>query len=631
MKEDLNKFIEIYENNKSIIKDNSYKTIEKFMNLFKNNKLNSEEDLDFIIEDKIIFNFKEDDNYILNLEKEYLILIYISQKENISEKFFQKILKELFDIFEPVKILLNIKFFKKCFKFFSNNLDNKKVFEIINNINLNNNNNINESKKKIIMFLYYYNYFCEAKTKNIEIEDQINFDYINLIFELNKILNLYLNKETELISCQNYFNYLFNKHFFLIKELNSQIFSILINKFLELLLLNNNNQNIYENFLYIISYILVPTNESDVKLINDIIEKNEKNGKIINKIKEDILISNNSTLHQISINLLNKNEKNLDKDFMKKYISIYEVLDGFNCHLFKSLEPEFKSILLFINDKCSELKNINEYMNLFLLLNRKVFNHDNSRIHKFFIKTICRIDLTQEIFSEYLFNDFLENINSPILYPENENHVYHYKVGILINKFLIKYLNTKNNKKFLFDFIHGINIYSTNKKIIPYLISVIDNIKISKEDFINFNYENKKIFEDILNIFDVLCNGNNSQYQKFKNYDTIANLLLNILKNKDEIKDNIELKNKEIIIILIKIYKLLFDYVINFNKDLLSFEYLNLSDISIFDKDNIIYQILLYLISIFKNNLIINDNFDTFINNNLFINNLSTDILNLLF
>ena len=85
------------------------------------------------------------------------------------------------------------------------------------------------------MFLYYYNYFSEAKTKNIEMKEQINFDYINLIFELNKLLNLYLNKETELISCQNYFNYLFNKHFFLIKELNSQIFSILINKFLELI------------------------------------------------------------------------------------------------------------------------------------------------------------------------------------------------------------------------------------------------------------------------------------------------------------------------------------------------------------------------------------------------------------
>ena len=627
MKEDLNKFIEIYENNKSIIKDNSFKTIEKFMNLFKNpnlSKLTSDNDLDFIFQDKIIFKFKEDDNYILNIEKEYLILIYISQKENIPQIFFQKILKELIDLFDPIKILLNIKFFKKCFKFFLKNLENKNALEIINN------NNINESKKKIIMFLYYYNYFSEIKLKNKEINIEINFDYIKLFFELNKILNLYLNKESESIQCQNYFNYLFNKHFSLIKEININIFSNLVNKFLELLEANNNDKNIYENFLYIISYLLCPTNDADNKIIKEIIETKEKNGEIINKIKEDILISNNNILHQISINLLNKNEKNLDKDFMKKYISIYEVLDGFNCHLFKSLEPEFKSILLFINDNSSKINNINDYMNLFLLLNRKVFNHDNSRIHKFFIKTICRIELTHEIFSKYLFSDFLNNINSPMLYPENEKHIYEFKVGILIKKFLIRYLNTKDNKKFLLDFIHGISTFSTNKKIIPYLISVIDNVNLEKEDYIKFNYNSGNIFIDILNIFDVLCNGNNSQYQKFKNFDTTSNLLLNILKIENEKSENIKINN-ETIIILIKIYKLLFDYVINFNKDVLSFEYLNLSDISIFDKDNIIIQTLSNLISFFKNHLIINDDFDTFINNNSFIKNLPSDLLNLLF
>jgi hypothetical protein len=285
----------------------------------------------------------------------------------------------------------------------------------------------------------------KIKKDNINIKG-INFDYIKLLFDLNNILNLYITKETEAISCQNYFNYLFNKHFFLIKELNAALFSNLINTFLEFLKPyynndNNNiadeNKNIYENFLYIISFILCPTNDEEEKLIKEIINKEGKKDDI-EKIKENILISNNSVLHQISVNLLNKNEKNLDKDFMKKYISIYEVLDGFNCHLFKSLEPEFKSLLLFINSNTNKLSNINDYFNLFLLLNRKVFNHDNSRIHKFFIKTICRIeDLTNEIFSTYLFSDFLNNINSPMLYPEKENNIYEYKVGILIKKIFI--------------------------------------------------------------------------------------------------------------------------------------------------------------------------------------------------
>ena len=48
------------------------------------------------------------------------------------------------------------------------------------------------------------------------------------------------------------------------------------------------------------------------------------------------------------------------KNFIKKYIniSIYDILDGFNFKLFKSLEPEFKSILLFIinNNRIDNIK-----------------------------------------------------------------------------------------------------------------------------------------------------------------------------------------------------------------------------------------------------------------------------------
>lgn len=41
--------------------------------------------------------------------------------------------------------------------------------------------------------------------------------------------------------------------------------------------------------------------------------------------------------------------------------------------------------------------------------------------------------LDNKIFNKYLFNDFLKNINSSILYFENEKHIYHNKMGILIN------------------------------------------------------------------------------------------------------------------------------------------------------------------------------------------------------
>ena len=647
MKEDFNKFIYIFEKNKTLIKDNSYKTIEAFMSLFKNplfTKLNSDNDLDFIFNDKIIYKFNEENNILENNEKEYLILIYISLKENIPKSFYEKLLIALIDNFNPTKIFLNLKVFKKYLKFILKKINIKDPIETINN-NINNNkdleiNNIN--KKKIILFLYYYYFYNNIEISNIDNGDnldvnKINFDYIEVIFELNKILNLYLSKESDYISCQNYFNYLFNKHFFTIKKIsqekNNNLFSKLLNTFLQLLKKyelseNKNNSSIYENFLYIISFLLCPTNDEDAKLINNLInsDNSNENKEIIDKVKKNILISNNSILHQISINLLNKNEKKLNEDFMKKYISIYDVLDGFNCHLFKSLEPEFKSILLFINNN-SKIENINDYMDLFILLNRKVFNHENSRIHKFFIKTICRMEnLNSEIFNTYLFNDFLENINSSMLYSENEKHIYHNKVGLLINSFLIKYLNI--NKKYLFDFIHGLSIYVNNRKIIPYLINTIDTILTNNNNNLEENnFEN--IINDVYNIIEKLCNGNTSQYQKFKNYDTMGKILLNLIPYENIFLNE---KNKnENLVVLIKIYYLLFEYLLNFNKDVLSIEYLNLSDIEIFDKENIIYKSILSLLELFKKYLTITDDYNQFLNSNVFVKNIPHDNLNLLF
>lgn len=632
MKEDFNELIEKYENNKNLIKDNSYKTMEKFLNLFKNPslvELKSDNDLDFLFEDKIIFKFNEE-SILENIEKEYLILIYISQKENVKDSFYEKLLLELLNKFNPLEIFLNLKFFKKCLKFILKN--KKNSIDTIKKALDNNNEIDNINKRKIILFLYYYYYVSNAQ--NVNDSQNVNFEYIKVIFDLNKILYLYLTKESDYISCHNYFNYLFNKHFFKIKDIGKDnLFPKLLNTFLEYLNSYTDN-NIYENFLYIISFLICPTNEDDNNLIKASINSvNPENSKTIDKIKNDILISNNIILHQISINLLNKNEKKLNEDFMKKYVSIYDVLDGFNCHLFKSLEPEFKSILLFINDNNKKLDNINEYKNLFILLNRKVFNHDNSRIHKFFIKTICHMEnLDNEIFSEYFFNDFLENINSSMLYSENEKHIYHNKVGILINAFLTKYLN--KNKQYFFEFIHGLSTLVNNKKVIPYLINTIDNVLLNMKDLKDLEGNKMgNIINDILTITEKLCNGNSSQYQKFKNYDTVGKLLILIISNENYLnKDN---NRNENIIDLIKIYHLLFEYTLNFNKEIASIEYLNLSDIQTFDKDNIIYKAIVAIIELLKKNLAIENDFDydQFVNhkNNSFIKNLSPKILNLLF
>ena len=106
---------------------------------------------------------------------------------------------------------------------------------------------------------------------------------------------------------------------------------------------------------------------------------------------------------------------------------------------------------------------------------------------------------------------------------------------------------------------------------------------------------------------------------------------MGIIRNISDLKISKRKNNNNIIIILIKIYCVLFDYVINFNKEVLSFEYLNLSDISLFDKDNTIFNTLVKLKEIFSDNLIINDDIDIFINNNIFIKNIPYENISLLF
>ena len=233
MKEDFYELIEKYENNKNLIKDNSYKTIEKFLNLFKNplfTKLKTDNDLDFLFEDKIILKFDEENNILENIEKEYLILIYISQKENVKDSFYEKLLLELLNKFNPLEIFLNLKFFKKCLKFI---LKNKK--DSIDTIKkaLDNNNEIdNINKRNIILFFYYYYHI--SNIQNINDSQNINFEYIKVIFDLNKIIYLYLTKESDYISCHNYFNYLFNKHFFKIKEISKDKIHIMIIIFMKI-------------------------------------------------------------------------------------------------------------------------------------------------------------------------------------------------------------------------------------------------------------------------------------------------------------------------------------------------------------------------------------------------------------
>ena len=80
---------------------------------------------------------------------------------------------------------------------------------------------------------------------------------------------------------------------------------------------------------------------------------------LINDKKLEILLkilhSNQPVLHNLSVNFLEKirDLKLIDETFLSKFISVYDVLDGYNSHLFKCLWPDLEFVIL----KCENYKN----------------------------------------------------------------------------------------------------------------------------------------------------------------------------------------------------------------------------------------------------------------------------------
>ncbi len=544
-------FIENYNFNKDIIKDISFKVIKKFMNIFKDDIKDNIENCDYLLLEIQKFN---EDNLIENIEKEYLNLIYISfiteknNNKNSKRDFYIKLLSQTLNNYYLKRILLNFSIFKKTFKIiirelFYNYDDLNNYIEVIKKeINKHNEN----YKSKILLFLFYN--FLFTQSNNLSIEP----NYIDINFEIPNILKLTLNmiiKDITLImnSVQNSFNYIFNKHFFFLQKNNPIQYENLKNYFIEKL--STYDSTIYDNFIYILG---------DLLLKNDI-----NNSPYLLLLTENILISNNKLLHQISINILNNFLDNsiIDNDFLKKYISVYDVLDGFNSHLFKSLYKELEFIIEFINNNNeNEFKKKNYFsnpMNYFILLSKKILNNTNNRIQKFFVKTICKLNITNNIFIPYFLSDFLMIINNPLLYPENEINVYHLKMGLIIKQFYSNYFS--NYPKFIFDLLNGISNLISNRKICFYLIQsiyyIIKNLNLIEN-------EDNSFLISIEKIIDKYMSNNSSYYNKFIYWIFFCNLFL---KTKF-------FPNKEYYNIYYRIYYELINYMINCNRDTLSIE-----------------------------------------------------------
>ena len=546
-------FIEKYYNNKDVIKDSSFKVMKKFMNLFKNT-IDDNIKNDYFLNE--IQRFNEND-YIDNVENEYLNLIYIlfliekNSNKDLIKEFYLKLFSITLNNYNIKRIILNFSLFKKTFNMIIKELfkcydDIINFIEVIKNEIIKNNEN---NKINILLFLFYCILFSITKSNDLLIEP----NYIDIIFIIPNILNLNLNLELNDIkliisSIQNSFNYIFNKHFFLLQKLNNNQFELIKNYFIQKLL--EKETLFYENYVYIIENILY----------ND-----KNNSSQITLITINILISNSKLLHKIALNILNKNLENkiLDINFLKKFILIYDTLDGYNNQQFKSLYKDFEFIIDFINKKNNFKNEEIDEKNLFIspinyliIFTKKLLKNRNYKIQKFFVKLFCKMNVTNEIFNSYLLSDFLLLINNPFFYPQNEIDNYDFKLGLIIENFYTKYFT--KYPKYIIDFLNGIGKYITNEIICYYLVKSIENI-IQKIEEIKDTIDNKLIsYIEIL--IDKFLNNNKSYYYKYTFWNLISNLIL-----KTNIHSEENYKN-----IYNIVYCELIIYMLNINEDYLS-------------------------------------------------------------
>jgi len=508
-------------------------------------------------------------------------------------------------------ILFSFKEYKLLFKKILKILfENFKDLELINTFysQILSENNLKEIQKNILI-LIYINFLSKIKNNfciiNIlckyNCDNSINFlqfdNLVNYIFDSFRYLKNILNSQSESI-----INKINNEIITLFKEtwfnLINQKFYKNLESFFEIdeylnRIVNEKIHLITENFeIYIFIYefyfkniIDKNVNLSEMKISDNINANYSGNFKKL-KILKNILENNNPSLHRFALDFLKniflKIENNKIKVFVEKFIILYDVLDGFNSHLFKQMVKELVFIIEFcekdgsdiVYDKNTELfilENPNKKLkfldifliphNYFYILSNKIFSHENSRIQKFFIKTFSQISkeksLKNKNFENFLYITFMKSINNPLFYPENENIGYHTKLGFVVENlftsWLLNILYTETKFRFLQNFerfLYGIANFIELKRILIYLMNVIRNIFYE-----NFYLKRK---DDITK---------NSNFHL-----KINNLKVLIMDEEKDLKENLEYENPD----------LFFNILININTILSK----NFKNLSIYTKNN---------------------------------------------
>ena len=537
--------IEWYQKNKNNILEKFIIKLEKEI-INKNNK-----------EIKKYFEFFSNLNILVKIIKDFSNKIL---KNLMVEIFLNKIIRNFINKINTLDLFYEniIKIRKELTNFF-NNLQNYK--EILNNLNEILKNNFN--KENLIIY-----------ENNMKIEDlnNINNLFIQKIFDSFKQIFTKIQNNNKFQNSYNYFTKDFLFFYFNLKKLKNDKKILDENLFcLKNDFINKFQNSIKDNFIRALN------------LIKNIEKKNENNINIhiITHLVEYIRKLSQSFIDCYEI-FYNENENFYDKnDFILNELNLIfsnEIIANYFFYVFENIQISLNE---FKNNNNKNNENIQKfYFNFYVLIKMKnVFiSFLNSNINFLFNDGIIftlegkiknfYCDFIKILEEKNDFNFIIENLND-----FNNFIKYQKKLNFNLNLFL-NYENYDKNKIFE-KFIINISIYFYF--ISSVLLLFYDKNKINFEIFDNFFNEIGKILiiffkikenkfllkfhNEIKNI----CNNNNNN----NNNKIIIKLLINfkqkIINNEyknfiNENKINIEIYIKYFVIILMKIFRFIYNF-----------------------------------------------------------------------
>jgi tRNA G18 (ribose-2'-O)-methylase SpoU len=477
-----------YLNYKFLLKDLTATTITNFFDIFFNLKYKAKDkylnDFDIFLQ-TFYDEFKDSElniNFITNSDLFYLKLhflkrciegMYIPDRQIIVKKFADI----SFDLINFNTFCLNFDILKYLLKFYSANLTLDDLLKL---------NERSDIKYKLIALI-----LLKILLKNgndglaTDTLKQLMLSLTDFIIEIQSILKTSVINvnESGLQKIENRIITTYNKIIYILKSSYSEIYTQTLNKLTNQIVLASN----LESYITLLKLITDNIFYSGSTLLDS------TNSKLLSKI----FTSNNPILHKLSIEILTKIHSKYikDKQFLEKYIAVFDILDGYNSHLFKSLWKDLENIIQScenFKEQISFEENIGFYIqsstavedvfnipfNYFRILSKKILNHENTKVQKFFIKSFCSLKfLSNQYFGEFLYHTLMIMLNNSIFYPENENITYHTKLGLIIEDFFTNWFrNCKDLDRNIYLFLKGIYDFITFKKIKIYLLNAIGNV-----------------------------------------------------------------------------------------------------------------------------------------------------------